>query len=86
MIKFNFDEFCIHQIRRHENCRSNNLAQGASGYNIQSKNFHVEAKSMLGSEATLCYTEPGGPTAMLVGLTAAQTGQTATQASQTARV
>jgi hypothetical protein len=31
VIKFNFDEFCIHHIPRHENCRANNLAQGASG-------------------------------------------------------
>jgi ribonuclease HI len=37
MIKFNFDEFCIHHIPRHENCRANNLAQGASGYNVRSK-------------------------------------------------
>jgi ribonuclease HI len=26
VIIFNFDEFCIHHIPRHENCRANNLA------------------------------------------------------------
>jgi ribonuclease HI len=26
VIKFNFDEFCIHHIPRHENCRANDLA------------------------------------------------------------
>jgi ribonuclease HI len=34
VIKFNFDEFSIHLIPRHENYRANNLAQGASGYNV----------------------------------------------------
>jgi ribonuclease HI len=93
MIKFNFDKFCIHHILRHESCRANNLVQGASGYNVRSKNFHVEANSMLGSEAILFCIEPDGLTAMPVGLTTTQTGQTtaqdgqtATQASQTARV
>jgi ribonuclease HI len=28
VIKFNFDEFCLHHIPRHENCRANYLAQG----------------------------------------------------------
>jgi ribonuclease HI len=86
MIKFNFDKFCIHHILRHESCRANNLVQGASGYNVRSKNFHVEANSMLGSEAILFCIEPDVLTAMPVGLTTAQDGQTATQASQTARV
>jgi hypothetical protein len=26
VIKFIFDEFCIHHIPRHENCRANDLA------------------------------------------------------------
>jgi ribonuclease HI len=30
VVKFNFDEFCIHHIPRHENCRANDLVQGAS--------------------------------------------------------
>jgi ribonuclease HI len=34
VIKFNFDEFCIHHIPRHENCRANDLAQRACGYNV----------------------------------------------------
>jgi ribonuclease HI len=28
VIKFSFDEFCIHHISRHENCRANDLAKG----------------------------------------------------------
>jgi hypothetical protein len=58
---------------RHENCRANDLAQGAPCYNVQSKNFHVEAKSMLGSEEIMFHTEPNG-------LTTTQTGQTAVTA------
>jgi hypothetical protein len=50
LIKFSFNEFCIHHRPTHENCRANDLAQGASRYNVQSKNFHVEAKPMLKSE------------------------------------
>jgi hypothetical protein len=46
VINFNFDEFRIHHIPTHENCRANDLAQGTCGYNVQSKNFHVEAKPM----------------------------------------
>jgi ribonuclease HI len=34
VIKFSFDEFCIHHIPRHENCRANDLAQGASANNV----------------------------------------------------
>jgi ribonuclease HI len=41
-IKFNFDEFCIHHIPRHENCRANDLAQGASDYNVQKKKFMLK--------------------------------------------
>jgi hypothetical protein len=41
-----------------------------SGYNVPSSNFHVEAKSMLGSEKILFYTEPDGLTPMPTGLTA----------------
>jgi hypothetical protein len=50
---------------------------------VQSKNFHVEAKPMLGGEKILVYIEPDGLTAMLAGLTATQTGQTTTRHSQT---
>jgi hypothetical protein len=52
--------------------------RGASGYNVQSKNFHVKAKLMLGGEEILLYIEPDGLTAM-------QATQTTTQASRTAR-
>jgi ribonuclease HI len=86
VIKFNFDEFCIHHIPRHENCRANNLAQGASGYNVRSKNFHVEAKSTLRSKVVLFCTEPGGPTATQIDQTTVLADQTATQAGQTARI
>jgi ribonuclease HI len=34
VIKFSFDEFCICHIPRYENCRANDLAQMASGYNV----------------------------------------------------
>jgi hypothetical protein len=73
VIKFSFDEFFIHHIPRHKNCRDNNLAQGASGYDVQSKNFHVEAKPMLRGEKILLYIEPDGLTATPAGLTATQT-------------
>jgi ribonuclease HI len=86
VIKFNFDEFCIHHISRHENCQANNLAQGASGYNVQRKNFHVKEKLMLGSKATLFCIEPDGPITTPAGQTTTQDGQTATQSDQTARV
>jgi hypothetical protein len=76
VIKLNFDEFCIHHIPIHENRRANNLAQGASGYNVQGKNFHVEAKPVLGCEEILLYTEPNGLTTTPVGLTTTQTDQT----------
>jgi hypothetical protein len=56
VIKFSFDEFCIHHIPRHENCQANDLAPGASGYNVQSMNFHVEEKLVLGGEKILLYT------------------------------
>jgi ribonuclease HI len=79
VIKFSFNEFCIHHIPRHENCRANDLAQGASGCNVQSKNFHVEAKPMLRGEKILLYTEPDSLTATPTSLTATQSGLTATQ-------
>jgi hypothetical protein len=79
-----FDEFCTHHIHRHENCRANDLVHGASGYNVQSKNFHVTAKPMLRSEGILLCTEPDGLTATPAGLTATQTSQTTAQAGQTA--
>jgi hypothetical protein len=60
------------------------LAQGASGYNVQCKNFHVEAKPMLEGEKILLYTELDGPTTTPAGLTATQTGQTTTSSGQTA--
>jgi hypothetical protein len=60
------------------------LAQGASGYNVQCKNFHVEAKPMLEGKKNLLYTELDGPTATPAGLTATQTGQTTTSSGQTA--
>jgi hypothetical protein len=83
VIKFNFDNFCIHHIPKHENCRANDLAQGASSYNVESKNFHVKAKLMLGGEKILLCTEPDGLTATPAGLTATQTGQTTTRRGQT---
>jgi hypothetical protein len=84
VIRFSFDEFCIQHIPRHENCRAKDLTQGASGYNVQNKNFHVEAKPMLGGEKNLLYTEPDGLTATPTGLTATPTGLTATRCNQTA--
>jgi hypothetical protein len=50
---------------------------------VQSKNFHVEVKSMLGGEEVLLHIEHDGLTATLAGLTASRSGQTTTQASQT---
>jgi hypothetical protein len=76
VIKFNFDKFCIHHIPRHENCRANDLAQGASGYNVQSKNFHVKAKPVLEDERIMLYIEPDSLTTTTTGLTATQAGQT----------
>jgi ribonuclease HI len=84
VIKFNFDEFYIHHIPRHENCWANNLSQGAFGYNVQSKNFHVEAKPMLEDERILLCTEYDAQTATTTGLTATQTGLTATRRGQNA--
>jgi hypothetical protein len=84
VIKFNIDEFYIHHIPRHENCRANDLAQGASGYNVQSKNFHVEEKPMLGNEKILLCIEPDGLTATQISQTATRRGQTIMQAGQTA--
>jgi ribonuclease HI len=78
VIKLNFDEFCIHHIPRHENRWANDLAQEASSYNVQDKNFHVETKLVLGGEEILLYTKPNG-------LTTTHTGQTATRCDQTAR-
>jgi hypothetical protein len=85
VIKSSFVEFCIHHIPRHENCRANDLSQGASSYNVQGKNFHVEVKLVLGGETILLYTEPNGLTATPAGLTATQIGQTTTQAGLTTR-
>jgi hypothetical protein len=70
VIKFNFNEFCIHHIPRHENYRANNLVRVASSYNVRSKNFHVEAKPMLKSKVVLLCIEVDGPTAMPAGSTA----------------
>jgi hypothetical protein len=81
--KFNFDEFCIHHIPRHENCRANDLAQGASDYNVQSKNFHVKAKPVLEYKRIMLRTGPDGLTATTAGMTATQTGQTTTRRGQT---
>jgi hypothetical protein len=50
---------------------------------VQSKNFHVEAKSMLGSEEIMFYTKPSGLTTTSARLTTTQTCQTAVQADQT---
>jgi hypothetical protein len=50
---------------------------------VQSKNFYVEAKSMLEDETNLLCTEPAGMTAMTVGLIATQTGQFTTRHGQT---
>jgi hypothetical protein len=79
VIKFSFNEFCIHHIPRHENRRANDLAQGASGYNVQSKIVHIEAKPMFKGEKILLYIEPDGLTAMPAGVTGTQVGQTATR-------
>jgi hypothetical protein len=51
---------------------------------VQSKNFHVEAKLMLGGKKILLYKEPNGLTPMPAGLAATQTGQTTTRCGQTA--
>jgi hypothetical protein len=51
---------------------------------VQSKNFHVEAKPMLGDEEILLCIEPDGLTATTAGLTTTQTGQTTAQAGQIA--
>jgi ribonuclease HI len=83
VINFSFDEFCIHHIPRHENSRANDLAQGASGYNVQSKIIHIEPKPMFGGEKNLLYTEPDSLTATPVGPTATQVGKTATRRNQT---
>jgi hypothetical protein len=45
---------------------------------VQIKNFHIEAKSMLGGEKILLYIELDCLTATPAGLTTTQTGQTAT--------
>jgi hypothetical protein len=52
---------------------------------VQSKNFHVEAKSMLRDEKILLYTEPNGLTATQTSQTPTKCGQTAMQAGLTAR-
>jgi hypothetical protein len=73
VIKFNFDEFCIHHIPRHENCRANDLAQGASDYNVQKK-IHVEAKPMLEDEKIMLCTMPDSLTATQADPTARTQG------------
>jgi hypothetical protein len=45
--------------------------------NVRSKNFHVEAKPMLGSKTILFRTKPDGPTGTPASQTATQVGQTA---------
>jgi hypothetical protein len=50
---------------------------------VQSKNFYVEAKSMLEDEKNLLCTEPDGMTAMTAGLITTQTSQFATRHGQT---
>jgi ribonuclease HI len=84
VIKFNFDEFCIHHIPRHENCPANDLVQGAFGYNVHNKNFHVQVKPMLEDQKILFCTEPDGMTTTTASLTATHTGQTATVGRTTA--
>ena len=51
-----FKDFSIHHIARHESCKANDLAQGASGYVIQNKKFHVKQKPMLTDVEILLYT------------------------------
>jgi hypothetical protein len=57
--------------------------RGASGYNVQSKNFHVEAKPMLEDDKIMFCIEPAGLTTTMTGLTIIETGQTATRRDQT---
>jgi hypothetical protein len=52
---------------------------------VQSKNFHVEAKSMLKGEKILLCTEPDDLTATQTGQTVTKSSQTAAQAGPTAR-
>jgi ribonuclease HI len=41
-----FDELSIHLICRHENSKTNDLTQQASGYNVSNKNFSIIKKLM----------------------------------------
>jgi hypothetical protein len=50
---------------------------------VQSKNFHVEVKSMLGGEQVLLHIEHDGLTTTPAGLTASRSDQTTAQADQT---
>jgi ribonuclease HI len=42
VIKFSFNEFCIHHIPRHENCRANDLVQGHLVIMCKEKNFMLK--------------------------------------------
>jgi hypothetical protein len=41
-----FAEFRIHHIPRHENQKTNMLAQQASGYDVGGSNFHIQEQPM----------------------------------------
>jgi ribonuclease HI len=87
-----FDESSIHHIYRHENSKTNDLAQQASGYNVSNKNFSITKKpmcvhvqnlflSVLGAEAGLT-----GSTVSLTGVPNDQTGLTDTPTGLTGSV
>jgi hypothetical protein len=59
------DEFVIYHVPREENSRANALAQQASGYNVQKRNFQ-EHKPLLATEcfALEALVRPTQPTAL----------------------
>jgi ribonuclease HI len=55
------DEFLIYHVPREKNPKANALAQQASGYNVQKRNFQ-ERKLMFGESRGLCSGRPGSTT------------------------
>jgi hypothetical protein len=78
-----FDEFSIHHIYSHENSRSNDLAQQASGYNISNRNFNIIEKPMCANVRNLEFLHVLNAKTSLSGPTKAQTGLTDWQTSLT---
>jgi ribonuclease HI len=54
------DEFVIYHVSREENPKANSLAQQASGYNVQKRNFH-EWKPMFSEAEGYILEEPVQP-------------------------